>query len=328
MKAFAYHQPKTVADAVRLLSQRGTMAIAGGQDLLGAMKDGLFEPDNLVNLKSLSGLSDIQETNAGLQIGALVTLSEIAEHPVVRQDYTALAEAAESVATPQIRNVGTLGGNLCQRPRCWYFRDPHVHCLKKGGDQCYAVRGDNRYHAIISPGPCYIVHPSDCAPALVALDARVTIVGTRGTRTVALKDFFQMPDKNLKGENVLQPGEVVTQITVPKPKTGTRSTYLKVREKDSFDWALVSAAVVLQMQDGVCRAASVVLGGVAPVPYHSPAAAKALVGKPITAQSAAAAGKAAVEQATPLEHNAYKVPLAEVVVKRAVLAAAGMQAVS
>lgn len=325
MKAFAYHQPKTLADAVRLLSQRGAMAIAGGQDILGAMKDGLFEPDNLVNLKSLPGLAEIRESGSGLQIGALVTLSEIAEHPVIRRDYTALAEAAESVATLQIRNVGTIGGNLCQRPRCWYFRDPHVHCLKKGGDQCYAVRGDNRYHAIISPGPCYIVHPSDCAPALIALGARVTIAGTRGARTVALKDFFQMPDKNLKGENVLQPGEVVTQVTVPKPKADTRSAYLKVREKDSFDWALVSAAVVLQIQGGVCRAASVVLGGVAPVPYDSLAAAKALVGKPVSIQTATAAGKAAVQEATPLEHNAYKVPLAEAVVKRAVLAAAGMQ---
>ncbi|MGC8785677.1 MAG: FAD binding domain-containing protein [Armatimonadota bacterium] len=325
MKAFVYHQPKTVADAVRLLSQRGTMAIAGGQDILGAMKDGLFEPEHLVNLKSLPGLGDIKEMSTGLQIGALVTLSDIAGHPVIRRDYTALAEAAESVATPQIRNVGTLGGNLCQRPRCWYFRDPHVHCLKKGGDQCYAVRGDNRYHAIISPGPCYIVHPSDCAPALMALGAKVTIAGAKGTRTVALRDFFQMPDKNLKGENVLQPGEVVTQITVPKPQAGTRSTYLKIREKDSFDWALVSVAVVLQMQGEVCRAASVVLGGVAPVPYESQAAAKVLVGKPVTVQTATAAGKAAVEQATPLEHNAYKVPLAEAVVKRAVLAAAGVR---
>lgn len=325
MKAFVYHQPKTLAEAVRLLSQRGTMAIAGGQDILGAMKDGLFEPAHLVNLKSLPELAQIKENSSGLQIGALVTLSEIAEHPVIRRDYSALAEAAESVATLQIRNVGTIGGNLCQRPRCWYFRDPHVHCLKKGGDQCYAVRGDNRYHAIISPGPCYIVHPSDCAPALIALGARVTIVGARGTRTVALKDFFQMPDKNLKGENVLQPGEVVTQIIVPKPKAGTRSTYMKVREKDSFDWALVSAAVALQMQGGVCRAASVVLGGVAPVPYDSPAAAKALVGKPVTVQTATAAGRAAVQEATPLEHNAYKVPLAEAVVKRAVLAVAGVQ---
>ncbi len=322
MKAFAYHQPRTVADAVRLLSQRGTMAIAGGQDILGAMKDGLFEPEHLVNLKSLPGLGDIKETSTGLQIGALVTLSDIAEHPVIRRDYTALAEAAEAVATLQIRNVGTIGGNLCQRPRCWYFRDPHVHCLKKGGDQCYAVRGDNRYHAIISPGPCYIVHPSDCAPALIALGAKVTIAGAKGTRTVALKHFFQMPDKNLKGENVLQPGEVVTQITVPKPKAGTRSTYLKVREKDSFDWALVSAAVVLQMQGEICRVATVVLGGVAPVPYDSASAAKMLVGKPVTVQTATAAGKAAVEQATPLEHNAYKVPLAAAVVKRAVLAAA------
>ncbi len=324
MKAFTYHQPKSVADAVRLLTQGNTMAIAGGQDLLGAMKDGLFEPEHLVNLKNLPGLREIRETSAGLQIGALVTLSEIAEHPVIRRDYTCLAESAESVATLQIRNVGTLGGNLCQRPRCWYFRDPHVHCLKKGGDQCYAVRGDNRYHAIISPGPCYIVHPSDCAPALLALGASVTIAGARGTRNVALKNFFQMPDKNLRHENILQPGEVITQVTIPKPKAGTRSTYLKVREKDSFDWALVSAAVVLQMSGGVCRAAAVVLGGVAPVPYDSAEAAKALVGKAINQQTAESAGKAAVANATPLEMNAYKVPLAEAVVKRAVLSAAGI----
>ncbi len=324
MRAFVYHQPKTVAEAVRLLAQRDTLAIAGGQDLLGAMKDGLLEPAHLVNLKSLPGMREIRETGSGLQIGVLVTLTEIAEHPVIRRDYTCLAEAAEAVATPQIRNVGTIGGNLCQRPRCWYFRDPHVNCLKKGGDQCYAVRGDNRYHAIISPGPCYIVHPSDCAPALLALGASVTIAGARGTRNVALRNFFQMPDKNLRGENVLQPGEVITQITVPKPKAGTRSVYVKVREKDSFDWALVSAAVVLQVSGGVCRAASVVLGGVAPVPYESAEAGKALVGKAVNQQTAAAAGKAATTNATPLEMNGYKVPMLEAVVKRAVLAAAGL----
>lgn len=324
MKAFVYHQPKTVADAVRLLSQRGTMALAGGQDLLGAMKDGLFEPAHVVNLKNLPGLQEIRETSSGLQIGALVTLTAVAEHPVIRRDYTALAEAAESVGTLQIRNVGTIGGNLCQRPRCWYFRDPHVHCLKKGGDQCYAVRGDNRYHAIISPGPCYIVHPSDCAPALIAFGAKVTIASAKGTRTVALKDFFQMPDKNLKGENILQAGEIITQVTLPKPPTGTRSTYLKIREKDSFDWALVSVAVALQMQGGVCRRASVVLGGVAPIPYESVEAARSLIGKAVSVQTAAAAGSTAVAQATPLEMNAYKVPMMEVVVKRAVLAAAGI----
>lgn len=321
MKSFEYLQPQTVADAVRLLNQPDTMAIAGGQDLLGAMKDGLFEPERLVNLKSLPGLREIRETPTGLRIGALVTLSEIAAHPVIRRDYTALAEAAESVATPQIRNVGTLGGNLCQRPRCWYYRDPHTPCAKKGGEICYAVRGDNRYHAIISPGPCYIVHPSDCAPALIALGATVTIVGQKGERTLPLRQFFQMPDKNLLGENILQRGELVTHVTVPKPAPGTRSTYLKVREKDSFDWALVAAAVALQIQGGVCRSASIVLGGVAPIPYDSPEAARAIVGKAITTQTAAAAGKAAVSKATPLEHNAYKVPLAEAVVKRAILAA-------
>lgn len=324
MKAFVYHQPKTVADAVRLLSQRGTMALAGGQDLLGAMKDGLFEPAHVVNLKNLPGLQEIRETSSGLQIGALVTLTAVAAHPVIRRDYTALAEAAESVGTLQIRNVGTIGGNLCQRPRCWYFRDPHVHCLKKGGDQCYAVRGDNRYHAIISPGPCYIVHPSDCAPALIALGAKVTIASAKGTRTVALKDFFQMPDKNLKGENILQAGEIITQVTLPKPPVSTRSTYLKIREKDSFDWALVSAAVALQIQGGVCRWASVVLGGVAPIPYESAEAAKSLIGKAVNVQTATAAGSSAVAKATPLEMNAYKVPMVEVVVKRAVLAAAGI----
>lgn len=323
MKAFVYHQPKTVADAVRLL-QGGAVAIAGGQDLLGAMKDGLFEPTSVVNLKSLPGMREIKQTSSGLQIGALVTLSEIAEHRIIREQYTALAEAAHSVATEQIRNVGTIGGNLCQRPRCWYFRDPHVQCLKKGGDQCYAVRGDNRYHAIIGPGPCYIVHPSDCAPALIALGAKVVVQGPKGTRTLDLNRFFQMPNVNLRGENVLQPGELVTQIQLPSPKPGTRSTYLKVREKDSFDWALVSAAIALQVSGGVCRAASVVLGGVAPIPYESPQAARALVGKAVNAQTATAAGRAAVANATPLEMNAYKVAMAQTVVKRAVLAAVGM----
>lgn len=326
MKDFEYVNPTDVRDAVAALTQAGpdSRLIAGGIDLLGEMKEYIRTPNVVVNLKSVPGLNRIAATPAGLHMGPLVTLVEIDEHPVIRRSYTALADAARSVATPQIRNVGTIGGNLCQRPRCWYYRDETVKCLKKGGDRCYAIDGENEIHAILGGGPSFIVHPSDCAPALMALNGSVQIVGPKGPRTVSLDHFFQLPNVNLLTENVLQPGEIVTQVTVPAQKPGTRSAYLKVRHKESFDWALAGAAVALEMTGQTVVDARVVLSGVAPIPWRSPEAERVLKGQRLTPQLADRAGTAAVAKAAPLAKNGYKVPLARNTVRLALLQAAGM----
>ncbi|MFA0736481.1 MAG: hypothetical protein OGMRLDGQ_002981 [Candidatus Fervidibacter sp.] len=327
MRAFEYVKPMTVAEAVRELGRSWADAkiLAGGIDLLGELKEGIIAPQRIVNIKGISGLRYIQfSEKEGLRLGALVTLEEIETHQVIRQRYTALAEAAHSVGTPQIRNVGTIGGNLCQRPRCWYYRDEHTKCLKKGGPMCFAYNGENKYHAILGGGPCYIVHPSDCAPALIAFRASVTVVSPRGQRTVPLEEFFVLPSRRLDHETILEPDEIVTEIQVPAPAPNTRSTYLKFKERDSHDFAIVGAAVVMRLKGKVCEDVRIVLSGVAPIPWRSPEAEAVLKGKAITPELAEQAGKAAVAKAQPLSQNAYKVPLTQAIVKRAVLRAAGL----
>jgi xanthine dehydrogenase YagS FAD-binding subunit len=327
MRAFEYVKPATVADAVRELGRSWADAkiLAGGIDLLGELKEGIIAPQRIVNIKGISGLRYIRfSEKEGLRLGALVTLEEIETHQVIRQRYTALAEAAHSVGTPQIRNVGTIGGNLCQRPRCWYYRDEHTKCLKKGGPMCFAYNGENKYHAILGGGPCYIVHPSDCAPALIAFRASVTVVSPRGQRTVPLEEFFVLPSRRLDHETILEPDEIVTEIWVPTPAPNTRSTYLKFKERDSHDFAIVGAAVVMRLKGKVCEDVRIVLSGVAPIPWRSPEAEAVLKGKAITPELAEQAGKAAVAKAQPLSQNAYKVPLTQAIVKQAILRAAGL----
>jgi xanthine dehydrogenase YagS FAD-binding subunit len=327
MRAFEYVKPMTVADAVRELGRSWADAkiLAGGIDLLGELKEGIIAPQRIVNIKGISGLRYIRfSEKEGLRLGALVTLEEIETHQVIRQRYTALAEAAHSVGTPQIRNVGTIGGNLCQRPRCWYYRDEHTKCLKKGGPICFAYNGENKYHAILGGGPCYIVHPSDCAPALIAFRASVTVVSPRGQRTVPLEEFFVLPSRRLDHETILEPDEIVTEIQVPAPAPNTRSTYLKFKERDSHDFAIVGAAVVMRLRGKVCEDVRIVLSGVAPIPWRSPEAEAVLKGKAITPELAEQAGKAAVAKAQPLSQNAYKVPLTQAIVKQAILRAAGL----
>jgi xanthine dehydrogenase YagS FAD-binding subunit len=328
MKNFVYVQPDDVKSAVSSLTQAGDSAkiMAGGIDLLGEMKDYIRTPDLVVNLKSIPGLASIKAGANGLTLGPLVKLADIAENALCRQTYTALADSAAVVGSPQIRNVGTIGGNLCQRPRCWYYRDEEVKCLKKGGDTCYAKEGENQYHAILGGGPSYIVHPSDCAPALVALNASVQITGPKGSRTIPLEKFFVLPSDNIFQENVLQPNEIVTLITVPAPAAGTKSHYMKVRHKEGFDWALAGAAVVLQMAGSTVKDCRIVLSGVAPIPWRSHEAEAVLKGKTLTAALAEKAGAAAVAMAKPLGKNQYKVPLTRNVVMSAVLHAAGMSA--
>jgi len=322
MRAFEYVKPTTVAEAVRELGKSWEEAkiLAGGTDLLGELKEGIIFPQRIVNLKGITNLSYIRfSEKEGLRLGALTTLAEIETHPVIQQRYTALAEAARSVATPQIRNIGTIGGNLCQRPRCWYYRDEHTRCLKKGGPICFAYNGENKFHAILGGGPCYIVHPSDCAPALIAFRASVTIVSPRGQRSVPLEEFFVLPSRRLDHETILEPNEVLTEIQVPTPSPNTRSTYLKFRERDSFDFAVVGAAVVMRLRGDVCEDVRIVLSGVAPIPWRSPEAEAVLKGKRITPELAEQAGKAATAKAQPLAQNAYKVPLVQTIVKQAIL---------
>lgn len=322
MKAFELVLPTGLDQAMAALGTTwGKSAIlAGGIDILGEMKERTLELDRVVNLKSLRDLRYVTADAKGLKLGALATLTEIANSPDVKARWPGLAQAAHSVGTPQIRNVATIGGNLCQRPRCWYYRGLEFHCLKKGGDHCFAEEGENRYHAIFGDGPCHIVHPSDCAPALIALGARMTITGADGKkRDLDVESFFTMPDDVVERENVLHPNDVVTEITVPAPAAGAKSLYLKMREKQSFDFALASVAIAGRVDGGKWSDVRVVLGGVAPKPWRSKAAEDALNGKRIEDATARAAGEAAVKAAKPMRDNAYKVQLARVAVARAAM---------
>jgi xanthine dehydrogenase YagS FAD-binding subunit len=326
MKAFEWTNPTTVNEAVKMLTvaapgdiDEAPRPIAGGQDLLTTMKDYTSRPVRVVNLKNIRGLDRITLNARGLTIGALVTLTELEEHAGVRKSFPGLAEAALSIATSQIRNLGTVGGNLCQRPRCWYFRLEEVNCLKKGGTECYAASGESKYNAILGGGPSYIVHPSDLAPVLVALGASVTVVGAAGRRVIPLDKFFTLPSEgNIRRENVLRNEEIITEITVPTSPLAARSTYLKFKERESLDFALASAAVAVQLgANRSVRDARIVLGGVAPVPWRVPAAEKFVTGKSLTPDVLAETAKIALADAQPLEKNAYKVPLTQTLVRRA-----------
>ena len=322
MKAFTNANPRDLPQAltiVREARQTGKTAVVagGGSDLLGLMKERLVAPDVLVNLKTIKGLDQVKPRTGLFVVGGLITLDALANHAIVRREYRVLAEAADSVGTPQIRNVGTLAGNVCQRPWCWYYRNG-FKCLKNGGTTCYSISGENEFHAIFGGGPSYIVHPSDTAPALVALDATFLIVGPAGERTVAAADFFTLPTVDASRENVLKEGEVLAEIVLPRRGAGVRSTYHKVLDREAWTHAVVSAAVVLDMDKDVCRSARIVLGGVAPIPWRLPEVEKLLAGKRVTPALAAEAGALAVAGARPLAKNAYKVPMTQAMVRRTI----------
>jgi len=319
VKAFTNANARDLTQAMTLIRQardaRRSVAVAGGgSDLLGMMKEGLVSPDVVVHLRSIKSLDRITVKN-GATIGGETTLDAIAASAAIRRDYRVLAEAAESVATPQIRNVATIAGNVCQRPWCWYYRNG-FKCLKNGGTTCYSVNGENEFHAIFGGGPSYIVHPSDTAPALVALDATFRIVGPGGERRVPAADFFTLPTVDASRENVLKDGDVLAEIVLPARAAGARSAYHKILDREAWTHAVVSAAVVLDMDKDVCRRARVVLGGVAPIPWRLPEVEKQLTGKRITPDVAASAGEAAVAGARPLAKNGYKVPLTRNMVRR------------
>lgn len=334
MKTFANHNPGSVEEAVAIAEAairdgRSVSFAAGGTDLLQLVKDripnrpGAGAPDVLVNLKSISGISGIAvNAQGGLTIGGLVPLSALGASAVIRERYALLAEAADQVASPQIRNTGTVAGNVCQRPWCWYFRNG-FECFKAGGNQCFSIAGENQLHAIFGGGPSFIVHPSDVAPALVALDATFHVAGPGGERTVSAGDFFVLPRDDAERENVLGDDEILVSINLPAASAGMRSTYQKVMDRKTWTHAVASAAVMLEMEDDVCRSARIVLGGVAPIPWRIQAAESLLVGERVTGELADAVGVAAVADAQPLAKNAYKVPLTRRLVERTVLAVSG-----
>jgi xanthine dehydrogenase YagS FAD-binding subunit len=325
MKAFENIDVKSVKEAVGLLKRfqnekKDAVVVGGGSEYLQLMKVRVATPDYLLNLKTIPGLSYIKEETGGFRIGALTTLAEIEEHKGVQEKLLFLSQAAGEAASPQIRNAGTLAGNLCQRPFCWYFRSPSHTCLRKGGEVCFTVAGDSRYHAILGGGPSFIVHPSDLAPALVALDAKIKIAGPSGEKTIPLEKFFVLPQVNYRRENILGPAEIVTEIQVPLPKAGSKGFYHKVRERQAWDHAIVSISTVVQTSGGTVRDARVVLGGVAPAPWRAPKAEEFLRGKKIDEAAAEKAGEIALEGAKPLKDNGYKVGLAKSLVQRALLA--------
>jgi xanthine dehydrogenase YagS FAD-binding subunit len=327
MKTFANRNARDARHAATLAQEahragQSAAFVAGGSDLLALVKERIVQPDVLVNLRNVREASRLVAADGTLTIGSGVTLDTLSRHDVVVSRFPVLAQAAGSVATPQIRNVGTLGGNVAQRPWCWYFRNGFP-CYKAGGTQCFSFAGENQFHAIFGGGPSYIVHPSDTAPALMALDASFLVSGPTGERTVAAKDFFVLPRQNAAQENVLGDDDVIVSIQVPSTFAGARGRYHKVLDREAWTHAVVSAAVVLQMDGDVCRAARVVLGGVAPIPWRLPEVEQLLTGERITDALASKAGESSVTGARALSKNAYKIPLTKGVVRRAILEARG-----
>lgn len=317
MKPFSYYRPTSVAQALSLLARhpKDGAVLAGGSDMLAMMKDRvegprLKSPGFLVDIKGIKELDGIHEGKDGVRIGAGTPVAAILASDIVARRCPLLREAASQVAVPQIRNVGTLGGNLCQRPRCWYFRGRSFEdCYRKGGSQCYAVGGESRYHAVFGGSKCFMVHPSDLAVALLALNAKVEIASAKGARIVAMDQFYVGPDKKLTGETVLAPGELVTAVVVPHAPAGSKAAYLKLKERQAFDFALVSVAVHVTMKGGVVDQARVAFGGLAPYPMRAAKAEAALKGH-APEGAVAAACKAATQGAQPLPQNAYKVSAA------------------
>jgi xanthine dehydrogenase YagS FAD-binding subunit len=324
MEAFEYARPTTSQEVVKLLSSaKGeAQALAGGTDLLSLMKDSVTKPTRLVSLQHVKELQGISfHPHSGLRLGATATFEELIENAEVRKHYPALVQAAEGVSSPQVRSTGTVAGDLCQRPRCWYYR-AGFGLLATHDGKPLVPDGDNRYHAILgNSGPAYFVSPSSLAPILIALDAKLKLHGPEGARELSVQDFFVTPKNDQEIEHALKPGEIVTEILVPAPGEAKMAVY-EVRQREALDWPLAAAAVVLNLEGDTVKKARVVLGHVAPVPWPSPEAEEALAGKSVSEDMAWEAGKAALSKATPLSKNAYKVQLARVAVKRAILRAA------
>jgi xanthine dehydrogenase YagS FAD-binding subunit len=324
MREFKIAQPRTAEELAALLAETREKAVllAGGTDLIDELKSGVAAPDLVVDLQTVAGLAGVGRERDGLRVGAMTKVVELAEDPAVSRDYPSLKEAALSLATPQLRNVGTVGGNLCQRPRCWYYRDPQVVCRKKGGFNCYAFQGRNKYHAVFGGSGCFIVYPSDLAPALISLGAKVTVGSAKGDKVVPLEQFYALPDIDVSRENILKKGQFLKSVWVPAPKDGQKSAYVKLKERGTWDFALVSAAVTGVVQGGVFSEIAVVMGGVAPVPWRLKKAEDVLRGKPATEALVRQAADEALKDASPLRENGFKSDLIFAALKEAVLAAA------
>ncbi len=326
MKPFDYYKVTSVAQAVSLLAkhQQKAAILAGGSDLLGMMKDRIegpkFKmPNFLIDIKGIKELNYIKEQKTGLKIGAGTPLCDIVSSDVIAKKYPLLSQAAGQVGVPQIRNVGTLGGNLCQRPRCWYFRGTlFPDCFRKGGNNCYVPGGENRYHALFGGANCYMVYPSDLAPALIALNAKAEIASPKGSRMVPLEKFYIGPDKNILRENILGPQEMVSAVEIPTPAATSKGVYLKLKERQAFDFAIVSVAVNVSLKGNIVDQARIAFGGLAPFPLKAVKAEAALKGKGLK-DAIAAACKAATDGAEPLSQNGYKVNAAKGILEEALV---------
>ena len=319
MNSFTLVRPKTIEEASREAAKPDAELKAGGVDVVDRMKEGLDKPNTLVSLADIPGRDGIA-VGPPARIGSMATLARLAADSALRAQYPALSEAAAGAATPQIRHMATLGGNLAQRPRCWYYRSADFECRKKGGSECYALHGENRFHAIFDTDIlCCCVHPSATGTALLAYGATLeTISAAKGKRKLPMEDFFHSPTEDATRENSLGPGEIIETIEIPAQPEGTRAVYRKLKEKESFDWPIVETCVLLTMSGGAVRDARVVFGSVAPTPRRSPEAEAALKGARPSDELARRAAEAAVAKAKPLEHNAYKVRLARVELERAI----------
>jgi xanthine dehydrogenase YagS FAD-binding subunit len=305
---FQYSRPTSLNGALAILEERPSLVHAGGTDLLGCLRDGILTAPTVMTLSGIEELYGIRISgDGGLRIGAMTSVAAVAADPNIGERFQALSEAAAAVASPQLRNQGTIAGNLCQKPRCWYYRGD-FHCLRKGGEMCYAYEGENQYHCIFGGDLCYIVHPSDTAPALAALGAVCRISSPRASRSVAVESFFVPPTEDPRRETVLEPDEILTEIVVPPPP-GLRSSYRKVRTRGAWDFALAGVALALAFDGSTVRSARVFLSGAAPVPWRAQGAEAAITGTTLDRETIAAAAAAAVAGAEPLAENGYKVPL-------------------
>jgi xanthine dehydrogenase YagS FAD-binding subunit len=317
---FTYVRPDSLDEAVRQLSSDDTRVCSGGSDLIGCLRDDVFRCSKVVSISGLDQLRGVaRNRDGGLRIGALTTVAEIAQDPTIQELFPGLSQAASQVASPQLRNQGTIGGNICQKPRCWYYRG-EFHCRRKGGTTCYAMAGENQFHCVLGGSGCYIVHPSDTAPALLALGASVEVSGPTGSRTLPLDEFFVSPSTDVEKETVLTANEIVTGILIPAPQPGLRSSYRKVRARGAWDFALAGVALALTFNGNQVAGGRVVLSGVAPVPWRSHEVEQVITGKQIDAATAREAAEAAMRNAVALKRNAYKIPLFKGVIEEELLA--------
>lgn len=318
MQDFKYYNPSDIKNAYKKLADSKSESIiyAGGTDILGLIKNYIISPDTVVNIKNLENFNFISHSDsAGLRIGAATKVADIAANPVIKEKFTCLAEAAKAVASPQLRNMGTIGGNLCQRPRCWYFRG-EFNCLRKNGDICYAYDGENKFHCITGGGPCYIVHPSDIAVALTALDAELVIFNGKSDRNVKISDFFILPETDYLKENILEKGEIIKEIFVPSPPKGTKSTYIKAMERDVWDFAVVSVAAVISKSGDKAENGKIAFGGIAPVPWQDKILNAGLKDLAADENEFSKLTDKILPDADPLEKNGYKVVLSKNLVKK------------